>query len=117
MPLLDARTVLLTLAALRLVALGTVSASNMAPDRAMLERQAFLQLTGAGDEELCGFADSAHDHRCPLCHGLPSPPRLAAPEGAATVARAEPAVRDAHLVAGPVDIRSPASPRGPPLTV
>ncbi|MGR3315811.1 hypothetical protein [Marinibacterium profundimaris] len=59
-----------------LVALSSaISAALMAPERGAVQREVHALIYGGDLVDLCG-EEARHDHRCPLCHGLPDAPEI-----------------------------------------
>jgi hypothetical protein len=108
------QTVIALGAAVMLAAISVVSAHHMVPDRPDPERTAALQAAGALAEDLCGAAESRHDHRCPFCHKLPEAPRIAAPDHALRVAWIVDDPTGGHLVLVPQHLSDHVSVRAPP---
>lgn len=111
------RTFLVILLAGLLAVMGAVSAHRMAPDRAALELQADLQALDASVQDICHPGEDDDGHRCPFCHKLPEPPRLAAPENGARIVCVRPPRAGRDLVVGPRDVHAEACPRAPPRIV
>ncbi|WP_158965313.1 hypothetical protein [Chachezhania sediminis] len=111
------QTLIAIAAVLMLAAFSVVSASLMAPDRSDAGMEQMLAM-GATVDDLCAVdGHGHHDHDCPFCHKLPTPPQAQAPD------RAHPAVYSVasdtgrDLVSGPQYTLSHVSVRAPPRLI
>ncbi|MCQ0094198.1 hypothetical protein [Roseovarius sp. M141] len=75
MKIRPAATLLACLMAILVAVTGMTSAGMLAPNRADLALAASESAHGGLGGDLCGEG-RAHDHRCPLCHGLPEAPAI-----------------------------------------
>ncbi|MBY6115547.1 hypothetical protein KUW09_17200 [Mameliella alba] len=92
------------------------SAARMAPDRATVQLESYALIFGSSVGDLCG-QEAAHDHRCPLCHGLPEAPASTYDGKSSLLVPHEAWQRrdDLHRAA---QARNPChSPRAPPVRV
>ena len=104
-------------ATLALVVIGTASAHSMAPDRDQMAREATLLIMGASLADICENGATLHAHDCPLCHKLPSPPEVHAPETPRAVAFWDGYPGSDDLLSGPTGLTRDGAPRAPPLQV
>lgn len=97
-----------------LAASSLVSSAQMAPDLDDTARAATLSVMGATLADLCGDDEASHDHTCPFCHKLPSPPSC---DHVASVTRAllrSDVPTGDHLIRGHQHIAGESQPRAPP---
>ncbi|MEC7761702.1 MAG: hypothetical protein VX874_07325 [Pseudomonadota bacterium] len=99
-----------------LAASSLVSTSQMAPNLDETARFATLSFMGATLADLCGDEEITHDHDCPFCHKLPSPPTCDhVPTVWPAPLRSDVAKGD-HLIQGHQYIAGDPQPRAPPHT-
>lgn len=101
-------------AALVFALLSVLSAQQMAPDRADMDRMSIVHATGLDAADLCGDVPGHHAHHCPLCNGLPGAPDLACPDRTQRLAFVIHRATGRDLVLGPQHFFNHVSVRGPP---